>query len=210
MIITEVFNLFLHLDKYLTELIPVYGVLIYPIIFVIIFCETGLVFTPILPGDSLIFLAGTLASQNLLNIWILYFLLMLAAILGDTINYFVGRAIGPKVFCQKTGLCKKEYLIKTREFYEKHGGKTIILARFIPIIRTFAPFIAGIGKMNYKRFLTYNVFGGTLWVTLFLFSGYFFGQLDFVKNNLTFVILLVIFISILPAIYEYLRVKLKR
>ena len=170
--------------------------------------ETGFVVTPFLPGDSLLFAAGTFASPALgspLSIWMLFGLLCTAAVLGDTVNYWIGHYIGPKAFSGEVRFLKKEYLDRTHEFYERHGGKTIFLARFIPIIRTFAPFVAGVGQMNYGYFLTYNVVGGITWVTLFLFGGYFFGTLPFVQENFTFVVLAIIFLSILPAIIEGIR-----
>lgn len=200
-------EIILHLDKYLTLIFEQYGAWIYVILFLIIFLETGIVITPFLPGDSLIFAVGTLAAQGSLNIMLLLLLLCLAAIIGDTVNYWIGHYIGPKVFQQNIRFLKKEYLLKTEAFYEKHGGKTIILARFIPIIRTFAPFVAGIGKMNYTRFLTYNVAGGIGWVTLFLLGGYYFGAIPLVRKNLTIVIVLIILTSFIPVITEYIRHK---
>jgi membrane-associated protein len=210
MIISELFNLFIHIDKYLIPIIQTYGWFIYPLIFIVLFCETGLVVTPFLPGDSLIFVSGTLVSSGLLNLWILYILMILAAILGDTVNYFIGTIVGPKVFKNESSrFLNKKNLEKTQLFYEKHGGKTIIFARFMPIIRTIAPFVAGIGKMNYKKFLAYNIIGGILWVSIFLFGGYYFGKIDFVKNNLTLVILTIVFISFLPPIIQYIKEKLR-
>jgi membrane-associated protein len=210
MIITELFNLFMHIDEYLIPIIQNYGILIYPLIFIVLFCETGLVVTPFLPGDSLIFVSGTLVSLGLLNFWILYILMIMAAILGDNVNYSIGKLVGPKVFTSETSrFLNKKNLEKTRLFYEKHGGKTIIFARFMPIIRTLAPFVAGIGKMNYRKFLAYNIAGGILWVSIFLFGGYYFGKIDFVKNNLTLVILAIVFISFIPPIIEYIKEKLR-
>jgi membrane-associated protein len=207
MITQNILDFFLHLDKNLALIIQSYGTFAYVLLFIIIFCETGLVIMPFLPGDSLLFAAGALASNGMLNIVFLFIILIAAAIIGDSINYFIGNLIGVKVFKEKSKLFKKEYLTKAQTFYEKYGGKTIIIARFIPIIRTFAPFVAGIGKMKYKKFLIYNVIGGVLWVSLFLLAGYFFGSLPFVKNNFSLVIIIVIVISIIPAIIEYLRCK---
>jgi len=198
-------SFFTELDTNLIAVIQNYGILAYPLLFIIVFLETGIVFTPFLPGDSLIFVAGTLAASGLLNIFLLFTILALAAILGDTANYWIGRYFGCGILAQKC--LKQEYLTKTQNFYEKHGGKTIILARFIPIVRTFAPFVAGIGKMRYSRFLSYNIVGGLMWVTLFLFTGFFFGNLPLIKENLTLVILIIIFLSILPAIIEYIKHK---
>jgi membrane-associated protein len=167
------------------------------------------VITPFLPGDSLLFAAGSFAALGSLNVWVLFITLIFAAILGDTINYWIGHYIGPKAFSGNFRFLKKEYLDRTHEFYEKHGGKTIILARFIPIIRTFAPFVAGIGAMNYSRFLVYNVVGAVIWVTLFTFGGYFFGNLPIIKENFTLAILAIILISVLPGVVEFLRERFK-
>lgn len=209
--IKEFINYFLHLDKYLNVIIQNYGAFSYLILFLIIFCETGLVITPILPGDSLLFAAGTFAAIGSFNVKLLFFILCLAAILGDTLNYWIGHFVGPKVFTQKESrFFKKKYLDNTHQFYEKYGGKTIIIARFIPIIRTFAPFVAGIGAMTYFKFITYNIIGGVLWISLFLFSGYYFGNIPAVKHNFTLVIFAIIFISILPAIFEFTKHKLQK
>lgn len=207
-IISNLIDFILHLDKHLAEIVSQYGVWTYAILFLIIFMETGFVVTPFLPGDSLLFAAGTLASPALnesLNIWILIPLLILAAILGDTVNYWIGHYIGPRAFSGSVRFLKKEYLDRTHAFYEKHGGKTIILARFIPIIRTFAPFVAGIGAMNYPRFLLYNVVGAIAWVIIFTLGGYFFGRLPFVQENFSLVVIAIILISVLPAVYEFLK-----
>jgi membrane-associated protein len=201
-IIQHFIEVVLHLDKYLGQIIQDYGIWTYLFLFFIIFMETGFVITPFLPGDSLIFAAGTLAGLGYMNIWVLYLVLCAAAILGDTVNYWVGHFIGPRAFSGNIRFLKKEYIDRTHAFYEKHGGKTIIIARFIPIIRTFAPFVAGVGAMTYPKFITYNVIGGMAWVGLFLFGGYFFGNLPFVQKNFSFVLLAIIFISILPAIIE--------
>lgn len=207
-LIKSAVDLFLHLDKNLNYVIQTYGLLTYLFLFGIIFMETGLVVTPFLPGDSLIFVAGTLSATSSLNIGLLFILLCSAAILGDTVNYWIGHLVGPKVFMKENSrFFKKEYLEKTRRFYEKHGGKTIILARFVPIIRTFAPFVAGVGKMHYGQFISYNVVGGILWVSLFTFGGYWFGNLPIVKNNFHLSIFIIIFISILPGIIEYIKHK---
>ena len=200
--ILQMIDIFLHLDKYLGVIISDYGVWTYAILFAIIFMETGLVVTPFLPGDSLLFAAGALATVSDLNIFILFLLLTIAAIVGDTVNYWIGHYIGPRAFSGNIRFLKKEYLDRTHAFYEKHGGKTIILARFIPIIRTFAPFVAGIGAMTYPKFITYNVVGGVVWVALFSFGGYFFGRLEFVEKNFSIVVLAIIFISVLPAVFE--------
>jgi len=200
----------LHLDKYLNLVIQNYGMGTYIFLFIIIFCETGLVVTPFLPGDSLLFAAGAFASLGSLNIALLFLVLGMAAVLGDTVNYLIGKTIGSKLY-HKDNLkfIKKEYLDKTREFYERHGGKTIIIARFIPVIRTFAPFVAGIGEMSYLRFISYNVVGGIFWAGLFTFMGYYFGNLPAVKSNFTFVIFAIIFISILPGLIGFIKQKFK-
>ena len=199
-------ELFLHLDKYLNTVIQNYGTWTYLLLFMVIFCETGLVVTPLLPGDSLLFAAGTFAALGSLNVVWLYILISAAAIAGDTVNYWIGHYVGPKVFYKENvPFLNKEYLDRTHQFYEKHGGKTIILARFIPIIRTFAPFVAGIGSMTYGRFISYNVFGGLAWVAIFVFGGYYFGNIPVVKNNFTLVILAIIFISVMPAVIEFLN-----
>jgi membrane-associated protein len=208
-IISYVVDLILHLDEYLNTIIQSFGVWTYLILFMVIFMETGFVITPFLPGDSLIFAAGTLASLGSLNIVVLFVVLSAAAILGDTVNYWIGHYIGPRAFSGNIRFLKKEYLDKTHGFYEKHGGKTIIIARFIPIIRTFAPFVAGIGAMTYSKFIVYNVVGGVAWVALFLFGGYFFGTLPFVQNNFAVVIIAIIFISVLPGVIEFLRERMK-
>ncbi|GAL87097.1 hypothetical protein Ccel_1169 [Sporocytophaga myxococcoides] len=176
----------------------------------IIFVETGLVIMPFLPGDSLLFAAGTFAALGSLNLWLLIFLLFIAAFLGDTLNYFIGNFIGPKVFSKDYRLLKKEHLIKTQQFYEKHGGKTIIFARFMPIIRTFAPFIAGVGTMNYRKFLSYNIIGGILWIAGFTLLGYLFGNIPAVKKNFTLVIFGIILLSMTPPLIEYLRSKFQK
>ncbi|HET9887903.1 MAG TPA: DedA family protein [bacterium] len=199
---TQVVGLFLHLDDHLVELFSKYGVWTYGILFLIVFLETGIVVTPFLPGDSLLFAAGALSASGGLNPVLLFVLLAIAAILGDTVNYAIGRATGPRVFREDVRWLKREYLERTHRFYEKHGGKTIILARFVPIIRTFAPFVAGVGTMSYPRFVIYNIAGGILWTALFTFAGYFFGNLPAVKENFSFVILGIIFVSLVPFAIE--------
>ena len=208
-IITNLIELFLHLDEYLAEIISQYGIWTYALLFLVIFMETGLVVTPFLPGDSLIFAAGSFAALGVLSPWVLAILISIAAILGDTVNYWIGHYIGPKAFSGNVRFLKKEYLDKTHAFYEKHGGKTIILARFVPIVRTFAPFVAGVGAMTYGKFIAYNVVGGILWVNVFLWLGYFFGNLPFVKKNFEIAILAIIFISVLPMVFEFVKAKLE-
>jgi len=204
-IISDIISFFLHLDTHLDQIIRDYGVWTYGILFLIIFMETGFVVTPFLPGDSLLFMAGTFAALGSLNVALLFILLFGAAILGDTINYWIGHAIGPRVFERDYRFLKREYLERTQRFYEKHGGKTIVMARFVPIVRTFAPFVAGVGTMNYSRFITYNVFGGFIWTALFIFLGYFFGNIPFIRRNFELVIVAIILISVLPMAVEYLR-----
>jgi len=199
-------DFFLHLDQHLAEVIQQYGGYTYALLFLIVFLETGLVVTPLLPGDSLLFAAGSFAGLGALRLWPLFFLLCAAAILGDTVNYAIGAYLGPRVFhFPKSRFFNPEHLKKTHDFYEKYGGKTIIIARFVPIIRTFAPFVAGMGAMSYPRFLTYNVVGGVLWVSACVFAGYFFGNLPFIKRNFSLVIIAIVAISLLPAVVEYLR-----
>src|SRR3989338_869932 len=186
--ISNFMEVILHIDKYLNIIIQNYGLGVYIILFLIIFCETGLVFTPFLPGDSLLFAVGALAAAGSLNIFLLFALFASAAILGDTVNYWVGKYFGHEII-EKRRWIKEEYLQKTRKFFEKYGGKTIVIARFIPFVRTFAPFLAGTGSMHYPRFLIFNIVGGLAWVTLFLFVGFFFGNLPFVERNFGFVII---------------------
>ena len=205
-LLTNFIDIFMHLDKHLNTVIQNYGTWTYLILFLIIFCETGLVVTPILPGDSLLFAAGAFAAIGSLDpVW-LFVLLTIAAVAGDTLNYGIGHFLGPKVFQQEDSrFFKKEYLERTHRFYERHGGKTIIIARFMPIIRTFAPFVAGVGSMTYLSFISYNVIGGVLWIGLFIFGGYIFGNIPAVKHNFTLVILGIILVSILPGVVEFLR-----
>lgn len=195
----------LHMDKYLDTIIQALGIWTYLFLFAIIFVETGLVIMPFLPGDSLLFAAGAISATTSLNPMLLWVLLMIAAIIGDTVNYWIGHYVGPRVFSGNVRWLKKEHLMRTQAFYEKHGGKTIFLARFVPIIRTFAPFVAGIGKMRYSYFITYNFVGGIIWTGLFLAMGYFFGNLPFVRDNFSTVIFAIIFISLLPPIFEYMK-----
>lgn len=206
-LINYLIDLFLNLDDHLHELILQYGGYTYGILFSVIFAETGFVFTPFLPGDSLLFAAGTFAAKGSFNPHLLFVLLTAAAILGDTVNYWIGHYIGLKLFDRFPRILKREYLDRTHQFYEKHGGKTIILARFVPIVRTFAPFVAGVGSMTYPKFISYNVIGGIVWVGLFVYGGYFFGNLEFVKNNFSVVIISIILISLLPGLTEYIRHK---
>ncbi|GBU08345.1 DedA family inner membrane protein [Bacteroidales bacterium] len=203
----------LHIDVHLAELVAEYGMWVYVILFLIIFCETGLVVTPFLPGDSLLFVAGALAVQttNQVDTHLLVGILIVAAILGDAVNYTIGNLFGKKLFSNpQSKIFRQSYLTKTHAFYEKHGGKTIILARFVPIVRTFAPFVAGMGKMHYRNFAIFNVTGAIIWVTLFVYLGHFFGGLDFVQKNLKLLIVAIIFLSILPGILEFARNKFKK
>jgi len=200
-------DVFLHLDRHLGDVIAQYGTWTYLLLFVIVFCETGLVATPFLPGDSLLFAAGTFAAVGALDVGWLWTLLFAAAVAGDTVNYWIGAFVGPRAFTGQYRFLKKEYLDRTHRFYEKHGGKTIVLARFIPIIRTFAPFVAGIGAMNYSRFIVFNVTGGAAWVTLFVFAGYFFASLPLVKDHFGLVVGAIILISVLPLAYELIQAR---
>jgi membrane-associated protein len=196
----------LHIDVYLGEIIRAYGTWTYLILFLIIFCETGLVVTPFLPGDSLLFAAGFFAAQGDLKPMMLFVLLSIAAVCGDSLNYWIGKLAGPKVFQRdRTRFFKKEHLIRTHRFFETYGGKTIIIARFIPIVRTFAPFVAGIGAMSYPRFITYNIVGGIVWIAAFVLAGFYFGNIPMVKNNFSIVGITIIAISVLPAFVEVIR-----
>jgi membrane-associated protein len=201
---------FLYLDKHLELLVQDYDVWIYLILFMVIFAETGLVVMPLLPGDSLLFAAGTLAAVGSMNIYLLTGLLFLAAFLGDTVNYFIGKYIGDKIFYRDYKLIKKAHIEKTQKFFEKHGPKTIIIARFVPIVRTFAPFVAGIGKMNYPKFISYNITGGAVWVFGITFAGYFLGEIEWVKKNFGMVVIGIIIVSIMPMVIEYLKARLAK
>ncbi len=204
-LITSLIDFILHIDEYLSVLISTYGAWTYGILFLIVFAETGLVVTPFLPGDSLIFAAATFAARGVLNPWALFFVITAAGVIGDGVNYAVGHYIGPRVFSENIRFLKKEYLNRAHDFFEKYGGKAIVLARFVPIVRTFVPFVAGVGSMTYPRFVMFNVTGAVLWVGLFTFLGYFFGNIPAVEQNFTYVIFGIIFLSILPPIIEYFR-----
>jgi membrane-associated protein len=204
-ILRQFVDYFLHLDRHLTELVTQYGTWTYAILFAIVFAETGLVVLPLLPGDSLLFAAGALAALGALDPWFLGGLLIVAAVLGDTVNYHVGKWIGPRAFSGEIRWLRKDYLDKTHAFFERHGGKTIILARFVPIVRTFAPFVAGVGTMTYRQFILYNVVGAVAWVGLFVPLGYFFGNIPAVKRNFSLVILGIIFLSVLPIMIEFYK-----
>ena len=221
-IIKYLIDLFLHLDKHLIEIIGEYGALTYAILFFVIFAETGFVFTPFLPGDSLLFAAGTLAAlpviagatgtiaqTSVLNVHYLFLLLSLAAILGNSANYIIGHFIGEKIFHENSRILKREYLNRTHSFYEKHGGLTVVITRFVPIIRTIAPFVAGVGSMTFTRFSLFNVAGGVLWVGLFIYGGFFFGNIPFVRSNFSVVTIAIILISVLPMVIEGVRQRRK-
>jgi len=206
--LTQFIDIFLHLDKSLSTVIQTYGSTTYILLFMVILCETGLVILPFLPGDSLLFAAGAFAAKGDMNVASLFMALSVAAILGDSINYEMGRLIGPKIAQrEKSRFINKEHIAKTHEFYEKYGTKTIIIARFIPIIRTFAPFVAGLGNMSYKKFIQYNVVGGVTWIAVCLLAGYFFGNIPIVKQNFSLVILAIIIVSLIPAVIEFIRHK---
>ena len=209
-LLKQVIDVFLHLDVHLAEVTRDYGTWTNALLFAIVFCETGLVVTPFLPGDSLLFTAGALASLGTLNVWALFLLLSLAAVLGDTANYWIGKKIGPRAFDGTIRFLKQEHLRKTEAFYERHGRKTIILARFVPIVRTFAPFVAGVGSMTYGTFIAYNVIGGVAWVAICVFSGYFFGNIPAVKKNFSLVVLAIIAISVLPLLWEWWKARRAR
>jgi membrane-associated protein len=203
-------DLFMHLDKHLDLILIQYGAWSYAVLFMIIFCETGLVVTPLLPGDSLLFAAGALAARGSIDVHILAILLIIAAILGDAVNFAVGKFIGPKVFQNPNSkIFRRQYLERTQKFYERYGGKTIIIARFVPIVRTFAPFLAGVGEMNYFRFALYNVTGAFVWVGSILYAGYFFGEIPVVKENFGLVVLGIIVVSLMPAIIEIARARME-
>ncbi len=205
-LIQQAFSVFVHLDKHLELIIRDYGLWTYLILILIIFCETGLVVTPFLPGDSLLFATGALAATTSLEVGWLLVLLSVAAIAGDTVNYWIGNMVGPRVFSgERNRFLNREHLERTHRFYEKHGGKTIIIARFMPIIRTFAPFVAGVGSMAYARFILYNIVGGIAWVAIFIVGGYLFGNIPMVKRNFTLVIMVIIVLSVLPGVVEFVR-----
>lgn len=207
-IIKNLIEMILHVDKYLAMLVSSLGVWTYILLFAVIFVETGLVVMPFLPGDSLLFASGALASSTgTLNIVALFIVFCAAAIIGDSVNYAIGKKMGKKAYEINNRVIKREYLEKAQRFYEKHGGKAIILSRFVPIVRTFAPFIAGIGEMHYKKFISFNIVGGVAWVSLFLLSGYLFGNVPFVKHNFELVIIVIILISVVPMMYEYIKHK---
>lgn len=210
-IITEIASFILHIDKHLGEIIGNYGTASYVILFAIIFAETGLVFVPFLPGDSLLFAAGAFAALGSFNVVALLILLYVAAILGDTVNYWIGHFFGQKIIDNpKIPFINQKHIDETQEFYKKHGGKTIFLARFVPIVRTFAPFVAGVGKMDYKKFIEYNLTGGFVWVVGFTLLGYFFGNIPFVKDNFSVVVLAIIALSVAPIGYEFVKSRLKK
>ncbi len=205
-ILASFIDIILHLDRHLVWLVQNYGSQVYFILFLIIFCETGLVVTPFLPGDSLLFVAGAIAATGAMEVQWLALFLMLAAFCGDNTNYWIGRYFGPRIFTRADSrLLNRAHLERTNQFYAKHGGKTIIFARFLPIIRTFAPFVAGIGRMNYSYFVSYSAFGSVFWISFFVFGGYFFGNVPIVKNNLTFFIFGIIIVSILPGMIQFIR-----
>ena len=206
--IKDLLDFILHLDKHLKPIIQEYGGWTYLFLFLIVFCETGLVVTPFLPGDSLLFAAGAFAANGSLSIWVLIAILVVAAVLGDTVNYWIGHFLGHRLLnAKRFKVIKPEHLAYTHEFYEKYGGKTIIIARFVPIVRTFAPFVAGLGSMSYGRFMSYNVIGGVAWVLICTIAGYLFGNLPFVQENFSLVVLAIIFLSVLPAVWEVWRVR---
>jgi membrane-associated protein len=209
-LITGIVSFILHIDTHLGDIIAQYGSISYAILFIILFAETGFVFTPFLPGDSLLFAAGAFAAIGSFNIVILLVLLWLAAFLGDTANYWIGHFFGQKLIDNPKIPINQEHIDKTKGFYDKHGGKTIFLARFIPIVRTFAPFVAGIGNMKYTKFLYYNITGGFVWVFCFTLAGYFFGNIPWVKHNFSFIIIVIIFLSVAPMVFEYIKHKTRK
>ena len=205
--ILKIVDFILHIDGYLSDIITRYGAWTYGLLFFVIFMETGFVVTPFLPGDSLIFAAATFAARGALNLWLLFFLVALAAVAGDTANYWIGHAIGAKAYSGEVKWIKKEYMERTHAFFEKYGGKAIFLARFVPIIRTFAPFVAGVSEMSYGYFITWNLVGGISWVALFTLLGYFFGNIPFVQKNFELVIVAIVLISLVPIFAEWLRAR---
>jgi len=208
-LLSTIFDFILHIDVHLGAIIASYGVLTYGILFVIIFVETGLVFVPFLPGDSLLFAAGAFAALGSLNLWVVIPLMMLAAVLGDTVNYWIGHFFGHKLVQNPHVPINKEHIEETQRFFDKHGGKTIILARFVPIVRTFAPFVAGIGRMHYGQFISYNAIGGVLWVLLATLAGFFFGNIPFVKENFSLVVLGIVLVSVVPMLLQVIKKVLK-
>ena len=206
-LIQSLVDFILHIDSHINTMIVNYGGWTYAILFLIIFCETGLVVTPFLPGDSLLFAAGAFAARGSLNVTFLFALLWVAAVLGDNLNYWIGRYMGPRVFKSESRLLNKKYLAKAHEFYERHGGKAVILARFVPIVRTFAPFVSGVAAMHYPRFLAFDISGGLLWIGLFTFGGYFFGNIPAVEHNFEVVILAIIAVSVAPILIEFIRAR---
>ncbi len=208
-LLTQFIDIVLHLDQHLTVLIAHYGYWVYGILFLIIFCETGLVVAPFLPGDSLLFVAGALAATGALNAQWIVLVLMAAAFLGDNTNYWIGRFLGPRIFKTQSRWLNRAHLDKTEAFYAKHGGKTVLLARFLPILRTFAPFVAGLGQMRYARFVLFSILGAVAWINSLVFAGYFFGNIPLIKNNLTVVILGIVFLSFLPGLIHYVRARFR-
>ncbi|MEI2692170.1 MAG: DedA family protein [Anaerolineae bacterium] len=206
-LISQLFDFILHIDTYLSQIIAQYGAWTLAVLFVIIFIETGVVVMPFLPGDSLIFAAGTFAARGALNPWAIFITLSIAAILGDTVNYWIGHRVGGKAYSGELKWVKKEHMERTHLFFNKHGGKAIFLARFVPIVRTFAPFVAGVSQMHYSFFLRWNVIGGIVWVGLFTALGYFFGNIPFVQRNFELVIVAIVFISVIPAVVEAVKVR---
>lgn len=201
-------DVILHLDRSLSQFVSVYGTITYAVLFVIVFAETGFVVTPFLPGDSLLFAAGAIAALGSLNVWAIALLLIIAAIAGDTVNYWIGHYFGQKMVNNpRIPFINQEHIDKTEQFFAKHGGETIIMARFVPIVRTFAPFVAGIGAMNYRKFILYNVIGGMVWVSLFTLAGFFFGNMPFIKENFHYAIVVIVVLSVIPMIYEYIQHK---
>jgi membrane-associated protein len=209
-LISQIIDFVLHIDSHLGEIIAQYGYWTYLILFAVIFVETGLVVMPFLPGDSLLFAAGAFAATGALDVGVLFVLLAVAAIVGDSVNYWFGQRLGPRVFEEDMRFLRREYLVRTQKFYEKHGGKTIFLARFIPIIRTFAPFVAGVGTMRYRKFIVYNVVGALAWTSIFIFAGYFFGNIPFVRANFGLVVIAIILISVLPVGFEVIQHRFRR
>jgi membrane-associated protein len=205
-----IIDFIIHIDQHLVEIVGEYGVWTYGILFLIIFAETGFVVTPFLPGDSLLFAAGALAATGVLNPWFLFFLLFVAAVLGDSVNYAMGSYFGIRVFKEEAKIFKMEYLRKTEGFYDKYGGKTIVIARFMPIVRTYAPFVAGASSMHYPRFIFYNILGGAIWVGIFILVGYLFGNIPIVKNNFSIAVLGIIFLSLLPIFVEFFKARMKK